>query len=147
MFDFTELVFRNLISHLDEGTQYHLRLAVRRLNEQKGVIVSMHKRIAALESSVESNSSKIGSVQATTAASVAAVALTAKNLSERMDDNVNSIEKKHKNEIHALQKSIAQLSSQISDIDQRVTRMASLPRPPAQQGGDASAGGRRSGSG
>ena len=121
-----ELVYRNLISHLEDGTQHHLRLAVRRIMEQQTVIVAINKRLSALETQIENNSTKVTVVESTTAASVAAVALSTKNLSERVTEDMNSMEKKHKNEMEAIKKSIGQTNTRVGGIDQRVTRLSAV---------------------
>ena len=118
-----ELVYRNLLSHMEDSTQHHLRLAMRRIMEQQMVIVALNKRLSGLETIVQNSTTKVGTVEASTAASVAAVALANKNLAERVDDDMKAMEKKYKNEIQALQKALAQTNTQVGGIDQRVTRM------------------------
>lgn len=115
---------RNLLSHLDDSTQHHLRLAMRRIMEQQAVIVAVNKRLIALETQIQNNSTKVTVVEGTTAASVAAVALATRNLSERFDEEIKSIEKKHKSEILALHKALTQTNTQVGGIDQRVTRLS-----------------------
>ena len=122
----SELVHRNLVSHLQDGMNHHLRLAVQRIMEQQTVIVAVNKRLTTLETQVANSTTKIGVVQTTTAASVAAVALATKHLSDKVDEDMSTMEKRHKNELQALQKAQTQINAHVTGIDQRVTRMTTV---------------------
>lgn len=118
-----ELVYRNLLTHMDDSTQHHLRLTMRRIIEQQAVIVALNKRLSGLETIVQNSTTKVGTVEASTAASVAAVALATRNLADRVDGDMKSMEKKYKAEIQALQQALAQTNMQVSGVDQRVVRI------------------------
>jgi hypothetical protein len=120
----SELVQRNLSAHLEEGTNHHLHLSAKRILEQQSVILGINKRLNALEAQVDNSATKVGVVQTTTAASVAAVALATKHLSDKVDEDMQTMEKRHKNESLALQKSLTQTNSAVSGLDQRVSRMS-----------------------
>lgn len=112
------------MGHLDSGVNHHLQLSVRRVIEQQAVIVGLNKRLTTLETLVHNSTTKVGVVETTTAASVAAVALSTRNLSERVDEDMQAMEKRHKSEMQAMQKALQQTNTQVGGIDQRVTRLA-----------------------
>jgi hypothetical protein len=135
-------VFRNLLSHLEEGTQHHLRLAVRRIMEQQTVIIAVNKRLHALEAAVENSTTKVATVESTAVASAAAVVATEKHLRSQIEESTKTVEKKLTKEVQDLQGIVNRLNGTVAGIDQRVTRLSTLqasdPQNPQRRGSSSS---------
>ena len=118
----SDIVFRNLLAHIEDGTQHHLRLCVRRILEQQTVIVALSKRVQVLEAGAGMYNAQLANVEMSSKANIVAIAAAERQIKAQLEETNKATEKKLQRDIQDLQTVISRLNGNFATLDQRVSQ-------------------------
>lgn len=114
-----QLSVRSLTAHLKDADAInsHLLLSLTRLEEQQGVIVKLHKKVKALESTVEDQALSISALQGGATAAMVAIKKTEQDVERTSHQEVKDLEKKLDSSNKAFEKKVDSLSKTIRTLE------------------------------
>jgi len=115
--DITELTHRDLPHHLDTCMQSHIMLLLTRVVEHQQVIKSTNKKVIALETQSNTNTTLLATLQAGLAANVIAIEKHEKHTLKTLRDEMHALEKKHTKSENNLQTEVNAVKITCNRVD------------------------------
>lgn len=114
-----DLTARTLARHLSDPVQTnaHLLLSLNRLNEQQGVIVSLHKKVNSLEGSVGAHDRAIKQLQGGAVATAVAIKTSEQAAEQAGHREVKDLESKLETRTRSMSKQVEFLSKNVRNLE------------------------------
>ena len=112
----TDLLFKDLPTHMDDTIQPHMMMGLHRVMEQHEVIVKLNTKVASLESKTAAYGSQIAALTAGAAAAAVAMEVNEKKMIKVLHDEVGRVNAKATKKQQALESHTQQITNEMSQV-------------------------------